>query len=147
MSNSPLVIERTFDAPVKAVWDAITDNKKIRQWYFDIADFKPQIGFEFTFTVEMNERQFVHLCKITDVITGKKLSYTWQYQGVAGSSEVIWELSPEGDKTKLKLTHKGIHSFPYATDRAFVPESFSNGWHHFLDKALPAYLEKEKVTV
>ncbi len=42
MSNKPLVFERTLNAPVNAVWEAITDKDKMKQWYFDLAAFKPE---------------------------------------------------------------------------------------------------------
>lgn len=128
MSNKPLVFERTLDAPVSAVWEAITDKNKMKHWYFDLKEFKPQKGFEFSFTVEKDNKQYIHLCKITEVITGKKLSYTWKYQNEPGDSEVTWELFPEGDKTKLKLTHTGIHTFAEAKDPAFDVSNFNEGW-------------------
>lgn len=145
MSNTPLVFERTLDAPVNAVWEAITDKDKMKQWYFDLAEFKPEKGFEFSFTVEKDNKQYIHLCKITEVITGKKLSYTWQYKNEPGNSEVTWELFPEGDKTKLKLTHTGIHTFAEAKDPAFDASNFNEGWTYILGTSLPGFLAKEKV--
>ena len=49
MNNEPFVIERTYNAPVEKVWKAITDNDLMKQWYFKIAAFKPEVGFEFSF--------------------------------------------------------------------------------------------------
>ena len=46
-----VVIERTFNAPVAKVWNAITDAEEMRQWYFDLKEFKPEVGFEFEFVV------------------------------------------------------------------------------------------------
>lgn len=146
MSNKPLVFERTLDAPVNAVWEAITDKNKMKEWYFDLAAFKPQVGFEFSFMVEKDNKQYIHLCKITEVITGKKLSYTWKYQNEPGESEVTWELFPEGDKTMLKLTHSGIHTFAEAKDPAFDVSNFNEGWTYILGTSLPGFLAKEKVT-
>ncbi|HEY8959680.1 SRPBCC domain-containing protein [Chitinophaga sp.] len=145
MSNKPLVFERTLDASVNAVWEAITDKDQMKQWYFDLAEFKPEKGFEFSFTVEKDNKQYIHLCKITEVITGKKLSYTWKYKNEPGNSEVTWELFPEGDKTKLKLTHTGIHTFAEAKDPAFDASNFNEGWTYILGTSLPGFLAKEKV--
>ncbi len=47
-----IVVERTFDAPVGRVWTALTDVNEMRQWYFDLKEFKPEIGSEFEFVVE-----------------------------------------------------------------------------------------------
>src|SRR5947208_15224637 len=107
-----VVIERTFNAPVAKVWNAITDAEEMRQWYFDLKEFKPEIGFEFEFTVEHEGNRYHHLCKITEVISQKKLAYTWRYANVEGNSLVTFELFAEGNKTRLKLTHEGIHTLP-----------------------------------
>ena len=45
----PIVIERTFNAAVSVVWNAITDKDQMKQWYFDLPDFKPVMGLEFQF--------------------------------------------------------------------------------------------------
>jgi uncharacterized protein YndB with AHSA1/START domain len=47
-----VVIERTFTAPAAQVWKALVDVEEMRQWYFDLKEFKPEVGFEFDFTVE-----------------------------------------------------------------------------------------------
>src|SRR4051794_35426128 len=47
-----VIIERTFDAPIAGVWAAITKVEQMRDWYFDLKEFKPVVGFEFDFTVE-----------------------------------------------------------------------------------------------
>jgi len=49
MKAEPFVIERTYNAPVSKVWEAITDHTKMQEWYFKLADFKPEVGFKFTF--------------------------------------------------------------------------------------------------
>jgi len=49
MKDEPIVIERTFDAPVAKVWKAITDKDAMKQWYFDLPEFKAEVGFEFQF--------------------------------------------------------------------------------------------------
>ena len=42
-----VVIERTFNAAVARVWEALTDADEMRVWYFDLKEFKPEVGFEF----------------------------------------------------------------------------------------------------
>ncbi|HEV7424022.1 MAG TPA: SRPBCC domain-containing protein, partial [Candidatus Paceibacterota bacterium] len=50
MSNQPFIIEQVYDVPVSKVWDAITDNEQMKKWYFQMKDFKPVVGFEFSFS-------------------------------------------------------------------------------------------------
>jgi uncharacterized protein YndB with AHSA1/START domain len=47
MENDPFVIERTYNAPIAKVWKALTDKNDMKQWYFDLSEFKPEVGFEF----------------------------------------------------------------------------------------------------
>src|SRR4029453_474683 len=111
MNTEPLVFERTLNAPVEKVWKAITDKNDMKQWYFDIAEFKPEVGHEFRFYGGSEEKQYLHLCKEVGVITGQKLTYSWRYDGFPGMSYVTFELFPEGNKTRLKLTHEGLETF------------------------------------
>ena len=140
MNTEPFVIERTYNASVEQVWEAITDKDKMKQWYFDLEEFIPEVGFEFTFYGGSKEQQYLHICKITEVIPGKKLKHSWKYDGYPGESFVTFELSPEGDKTTLKLTHAGLHTFPQDT-KDFAQESFAKGWTHIIGTSLKEYLE------
>jgi len=81
MKNEPFVIERTLNAPSEKVWRAITDKDQMKQWYFDLSEFKPEVGFEFTFNGGSEDKVYVHLCKVTKVELGKILQYSWRYDG------------------------------------------------------------------
>ncbi|MEO8446766.1 MAG: SRPBCC domain-containing protein [bacterium] len=139
MKTQPIIMERTFDAPVPNVWKAISDKKEMKNWYFDIAEFKPEKGFEFEFLAGGADKKYLHLCKVTEVVEGKKLSYDWRYDGYSGVSNVTFELFPEGDKTKLKLTHTGLETFPL-DNPDFAKKNFEAGWTSILDKSLKNYL-------
>jgi len=141
MNNEPLVVERTYHAPVAKVWKAITNKTEMKKWYFDLEDFKPEVGFEFTFEGGTPERTYLHLCRITDVIIGKKLTHTWKYEGYEGLSYVTWELFSEGDDTRVRLTHTGLETFPSSiTD--FAKTNFEEGWNSILGTSLKKYLEE-----
>ncbi|MEI9946055.1 MAG: SRPBCC domain-containing protein [Chitinophagaceae bacterium] len=49
-NNTPFVIERTYNSRIEKVWKAITDKDQMKQWYFDLSEFKPLVGFEFQFS-------------------------------------------------------------------------------------------------
>ena len=142
MNNEPVVVEKVFDAPVETVWHAISDNEAMNQWYFKLPGFRAEKGFVFTFTGGKDERQYVHHCEITEVVPGRKLVHSWAYEGYEGISYVYWELFPEGNKTKLRLTHTGLENFP-AANPDFARENFLQGWSHIIPVSLNAYLEKK----
>lgn len=141
MKAEPVIVEKTYNAPIQKVWAALTDKNKMKQWYFDLEEFKPEVGFEFRFHGGTEENQYLHICKITEVIPQKKLTHSWRYDGYPGDSFVSFELFAEGDKTRLKLTHTGLDTFPPEQD--FAISNFNMGWNHIIGKALPEYLEKE----
>ncbi len=142
MEGTPLVIERSYDAPVELVWQAISDNSQMKQWYFDIEAFKPEVGFEFQFYGGSEEKRYLHLCKVTEVIPLKKLAYSWSYKDYPGYSVVTFELFAEGKGTRLKLTHTGLDSFP-KNNPDFAINSFTEGWTMILGKLLKEFVEKK----
>ena len=138
----PIVMERTLDAPVDRVWTALTDVNEMREWYFDLKEFKPEIGFEFEFVVEHEGNNYHHLCKVSEVIPKKKIAYTWRYKDEPGNSLVTFEISPEGDKTRLKLTHSGIETFPKTP--AYARKNFESGWTQIIGSELKQFVERKK---
>lgn len=141
MENKPFVIERTYNAPVDKVWKAITDKDDMKQWYFDLAEFRPEVGFEFRFEGGPDENtRYLHVCVVTEVMVDKKLTYSWRYDGYAGMSHVTFELFPEGDKTRLVLTHAGLETFP-ANVSDFAVKNFVEGWTAIVGSSLKGFLE------
>jgi uncharacterized protein YndB with AHSA1/START domain len=142
MNQEPIVLERSFHAPADKVWQALTDKNKMKQWYFDIENFKPELGLEFQFYGETDDKKkYLHLCKITELIPGEKLTHSWRYDGYPGESFVKFELFDEGENTRLKLTHRGLESFP-ATNPDLDKKNFVMGWNQIIGTNLPSFLEK-----
>jgi uncharacterized protein YndB with AHSA1/START domain len=144
MKKEPFVIERTFNAPVEKVWKAITDKDQMKKWYFDLPEFRPETGFEFRFEGGSEEKSYLHLCRVTEAVAGKKLAYSWRYDGYEGDSLVTFELFPEGNKTRLKLTHEGLESFPQ-NNPDFARESFAMGWTEIIGTSLKDFVEKDEL--
>ncbi len=145
MNNNPndVIIEKTFNAPIDRVWQALTDPKQMKQWYFDLPGFKAEVGYEFSFLAGDDKQKWLHLCKVTAVKPKKLIAYTWRYDGYAGDSLVRFELFGEGDKTRLVLTHSGLHTFP-AEVAALKRENFEKGWDEIINTSLAKFLEEQK---
>lgn len=141
MKDEPFVIERIFSAPVEKVWNAITDKNEMKQWYFNLKEFKPEVNFEFQFLAGDVKKQWLHLCKITEVVDKKKITYSWQYDGYTGISYVTFELFREENKTRLRLTHSGLESFPGDTVPELKKENFETGWKSIIGTSLMEFLE------
>ena len=142
MKNKPVIIEETFNTSIEKIWHAITDKDKMKHWYFDLDEFKPVVGFEFKFSGEGHKgEKYMHLCKVTEAIPNKKLQYSWQYENHQGNSLVTFELFDEGDKTRVRLSHEGLETFPQ-DNPDFAKESFTGGWTDLITKSLRKYLEQ-----
>ena len=98
MEAKPLIVERSYNAPIVKVWRAITDKDQMKEWYFELEDFKAEKGFKFQFTGGDENEKYLHECEVTFADPPNKLSYSWTYpEHNDGYSVVTWELFKEGE--------------------------------------------------
>jgi len=141
-NEPPVVVEQTFAVPAQRVWDAITDVSLMRQWYFDnIPDFQPVVGFKTQFNVSTGERDFPHMWEVIESNPPEKLVYTWRFEGYDGDSYVTFELSPEGEATRLQVTATVTEDFSDDIPE-FQRESAEGGWKYFIHERLKEFLER-----
>lgn len=138
MDNKPLIIKQEFEAPIELVWRAISEKELMKKWYFDIPDFKLEVGSIFHFEGGTEENRYVHICEIVEIAPPNKLKYSWTYEGHPGISFVTFELSSIGEKTKMKLTHEGLETFEHPD---FKKENFQGGWNYLIHESLFKFLE------
>jgi uncharacterized protein YndB with AHSA1/START domain len=137
-------VERVYDAPAAVVWRALTDLEQMKQWYFpQLSAFEPEVGFETRVDVEHEGKVYIHYWKVTEAVPNKKIAYRWRYPDVPGDSVVSFELFPEGDKTRLVLTHTGLASFQGKQHPDYASRNFFGGWSHFA-VALGDFVAKQK---
>lgn len=114
-------LEETYNHPIDRVWRAISDETEIAQWFIQ-ADFKPVVGYQYTFTHEST--------RITgEVLVASKpseLRYTWIIGDPDTSSTVAWTLESIEGGTRVVLTHTGIESYGDSAAKMFG--SFKQGW-------------------
>jgi uncharacterized protein YndB with AHSA1/START domain len=141
MENNQIILEKLFDATIDKVWGAITNKDEMKNWYFELDDFKPVVGFQFQFYGGHKDgMQYLHLCEVIEVIPQKKLTYSWRYGGYSGISFVTFDLQKKGNQTLLKLIHTGIESFP-TENPDFAMHNFEEGWSELLNIRLRKQLE------
>lgn len=140
MDTTPVIVERHFNASTTEMWEALTDNQKLQQWYFKLPDFRAEPGFEFTFTGGDEDDQYLHFCKVIEAVPVQKLSYTWRYEDVEGITLVTIELFPVSDGTLLRLTHQGLEQLA-AGGPKFAKSNFVQGWNYFINDALKNFIE------
>jgi uncharacterized protein YndB with AHSA1/START domain len=139
--NHLVELDYSYHATPGQIWKALTDKDEMKKWYFELEDFRPEVDFEFRFWGGTEERQYLHLCRITEVVEGRKLSHTWSYDGIPGSTLLTFEIEPVNEgETRLKLSHTGFESFPKDNPDLKV-ENFIAGWTAILGTSLKDYLE------
>ena len=139
MDHQPIVVTKVIDAPAGKVWTAITDKDQMKKWYFHIEDFQPEVGFEFSFEGGDDKKKYLHLCKITAVVPGQKITYSWRYENTE-NTYVTFELIPDGDRTTVKLTHEGVERIE-KEEPAYARENFEAGWQQIIGVNLKDYLK------
>ncbi len=140
MNTDPIVKEILIKGSPQQVWSAITNKDEMKKWYFDIKEFRPEVGFRFEFWGGTEEKQYLHKCEIKEVVPFEKLSYTWVYDGYTGESLVTFEIIPQGSQTLVRLTHEGIHTFP-ADNKDLRRENFIGGWEALIHDSIKNHVE------
>ena len=139
--SAPLIKEYSYNVPIGKVWEALIDTDKMKSWYFpQLQKFEPVVGYKFQFSDDGSEYQKEWI--VTKVVEGKTLAHSWAYKGYPGSSEVIFGLFAEGDKTRLRVTQTGLESFP--NHPHFKRERFEWGWDTLLGQNLKHLLENNR---
>jgi uncharacterized protein YndB with AHSA1/START domain len=143
MNTNDVIIEGLYPAAPEKVWRAISELEALRKWHFPLDGFEAVTGFRFQFSGGNDKGQtYLHLCEVLEVMEGKKLSYSWQYEGLPGYTVVSFELFEEASGTRVRLTHTGLETLAEAGPD-FAKENFVGGWTYFVHTALPKYLEEQ----
>lgn len=146
MSSGTVAAEALIDSSPEFIWQIMTNLPDIKRWYFDLEEFRAEPGFRFTFYGGTEQRQYLHLCEITEVIPAQKLAYTWKYDGLPGETVVTFSVESADDKTIVKVSHAGIESF--GTDNPDLqPENFAAGWDYILNESLKNYAENNYIEI
>ena len=125
-----LEFQRRLNAPPQAVWAALTEPEKVRQWYALITDY-PVEGKPMELQFE-NSNVTVSTT-VTRLIRPSVLEYTWNSQVPAKApvslvgSIVHFELTPNDAGTLLTLDHI------FQTDNVPIPDVLG-GWQVHLDE-------------
>lgn len=143
MNATPIVVESLFDAPVEKVWEAITSKEQMKDWYFAMDAFTPEVGFEFQFEGDDGKQRYLHLCRVTQVIPNKQLRHTWRYEGQPEETLVTFTLFPEGSQTRLRLSHEGLEKIAHHGP-AFAYDNFVAGWKAIIGTSLKNHLAQKE---
>lgn len=121
-----------IDAPASAVWDALTNPEKTKEYFFHCGVYSDwQVGNSITFKGHIFIIKEIEMTgKILEIEPGKLLKYELKNSdGEAGSSTVTDRLSEENGMTLLTITDD-VGSEPGAEERYKKSEK---GWDKVLN--------------
>ena len=133
-----IVKELTIAAAPGTVFNALTQQDEIVQWWANEAQVQPEVGSlgEFRFRPPAGVLQF----EVTELDQDKKVSWISR-QGPPSwvGTSVTWQLEPVHNGTRLLFTHDGFAQ----VDEAY--QQTRGNWEYFL-ASLKSYLETGKGT-
>lgn len=116
--------------PPERVWQALVDPAELGTWLMP-NDFRAEPGYRFTLDARP-ELGFVD-GEVLAAEPPRLLRCRWS--GAFGNTVVVFELTPAGPGTRLRVTHRG-----WADEHRRDRDGFHQGWHDKLTKDLPALL-------
>ncbi len=138
----PIIVTYSFNSNLESVWNALSKFEELKKWFFEVENFKFEIGNEFSFYETGNEKKYLHKCKFIDIVPNQKIEYSWEFpQFSKGKSIVKWEIITDNEKIKVVLTHTGVESFSDAGED-FSKNNFEIGWDAIVKNSLKNYLYK-----
>jgi uncharacterized protein YndB with AHSA1/START domain len=123
-----LVREIVIGATPETIWPFLVDPAKHVEWLGTEADIDPRPGGGYRVLVA---GQFQSAGEYVEVVPQEKVAFTfgWEQEGnpiAPGSTTVEITLHPEGEKTRVRLVHRGL------PDDAVGDHT--SGWDHYLGR-------------
>ena len=130
-----LQIERTYEAPAEAVFDAWTSEEVLRRWWV------PQDGWQTPqAVVDLRVGGEIRVLMrdrdgdphggggtYTEVERPSRIAFTWTWDGSDRETLVEVDFQALGDLTRVVFTHTGLED-------AEAVRSHEGGWGHVLDE-------------
>jgi uncharacterized protein YndB with AHSA1/START domain len=123
-----LVREIMVDASPETIWPFLTEPDKHVQWNGTVADIDPRPGGVYRVLIG---GRFQAAGEYVEVVPKEKVVFTfgWDQEGhpiPPGSSTIEISLHPVGDKTRIRLVHRGLPEDAI--------DDHAKGWDHYLGR-------------
>ncbi len=130
VDNSTVRFERVLPAPIEKVWQYLTSSECLPEWLAEGSidqrfGGKVKLNFDVEAVPERAGKGEVIEGAVTFIDPLRALAYSWGTPGSDETSNVSMQVTSEGDKTALVLTHTQLPAEAMAEVMA--------GWHAHLD--------------
>jgi uncharacterized protein (TIGR03086 family) len=125
--TAPISFERIIDVTPDEAFALFTEPERLRRWQAISAAVDLRAGGEYRLTVTPG-----HIASgtFTEIDPGKRVVYTWGWLGSddlpPGSTTIVVDFEPAGDKTLVRLTHDGLPA-----EQAI---GHTEGWTHYMER-------------
>ncbi len=123
-----LVREIMIDATPETIWPFLTDPERHIEWLGTVADIDPRPGGTYRVLVggrHQSAGEYLVVVPMEKVI----FTFGWEQEGhpiPPGSTTIEISLHPEGDKTQVRLVHRGLPEDAIS--------DHGTGWAHYLSR-------------
>jgi uncharacterized protein YndB with AHSA1/START domain len=128
MTDLSLTVERVIDAERERVFNAWLDPKLLARFMVPApgmsvphATSEAREGGRFEITMQAGDDEIPHFGEYREISPHDRIVFTWESPFSAENSTVTLTFEPEGDKTRVVLTHV---RFPDAESR----DNHESGW-------------------
>lgn len=129
--KEPIVVERLLDTNTEETFALLTEPERLRRWLAVSASVDLRVGGDYRMLCVPGHAA---VGQVTELDPGRRVVYSWGWHGddevPPGSTSLIVELEPEGERTRVRLTHEGLVG-EWA-------ERHLAGWNQHLDRLVQA---------
>lgn len=144
ISNPPIKIEQVFDCKIDEVWNVISEETALKEWFVECSDYTFGEGYEFVISLgKQSLSRF--LCHFTFIDEKSTIEYTIEPLENRRNDAVAlirWELHEEHGRTILRFAFDGIDQLVRSCkniDYKFLSTKFSS----LIKSQLSEYLYKK----
>jgi uncharacterized protein YndB with AHSA1/START domain len=126
-NGDPVIVERRVAVPPERVFAYFTDSAKWTAWQGTEAEIELRPGG--SWRVNVTGDGFAS-GQVVEVVPNRRVVFTWGWEKnspvLPGSTTVTIDLVPDGDGTRIRLTHSDLPSDQVDLHRA--------GWEHYASR-------------
>ncbi len=123
------------------VWRALTDRDRIASWAL-ANDFEPRVGHRFQLRTKPRAGfDGVMDAEVVEVVPERRLAFTWRGGPLQEPTTVTIHLDPDGDGTRLRLTHNTPDQSPCRAAALLLGRDWQRA---MLGEALPRHLNQTR---
>ncbi len=130
--NPQVRLSIVIDAKPEKVFGALIEPEQLNKWLAKDATIEPRVGgrFDLGWKTDPDIGHEGEAMEILELVPNEKLTISWpDWRGDTSvpAQSVTWQLEPEGNGTRVTLTHTGF-------TRAVDVSDYPFGWGHFLSE-------------